>query len=387
MTNKKNSIIIYEPEKGYIRIETRIENESVWLTQDQIALAFGTQRPAITKHLNHIFQTGELREASVSSKIELTAKDGKRYMVKIYNLDAIISVGYRVNSKKATQFRIWAANVLKDHIINGYSINENKLLESNEKLVELQNKISSIEKTNGELKEINHLKNEYISLATHQIRGPLGAIKGYVSLILEGDYGNVPKEFIEPLDIIFKSTDSLTKTVSDFLDVSRIEQGEMKYYLKDFNIVDLVNEVVNELKINIQKKGLELKLNIENGNYILHEDKTKLKQVLINLLDNSNKYTKTGWIEVGLKKNAENTVLFSIKDSGVGISKETMPLLFKKFSRAKDAHGTNILGTGLGLYLAKKMIEAQKGHIWAESLGEGKGSEFYVELNLLNSHN
>ena len=383
MTNKKNSIIFYEPEKGFIKIETRIENESVWLTQDQIALAFGTQRPAITKHLNHIFETGELKESSVSSKIELTAKDGKQYIVKIYNLDAIISVGYRVNSKKATQFRIWATKVLKDQIINGYPINENKLLESNEKIIELQNKITFIEETNGKLEKINHLKNEFISLATHQIRGPLGAVKGYISLILEGDYGNVPKEFIEPLDIIFKSMDSLNKTVSDFLDISRIEQGEMKYYLKDFNIVDLVNEVVNELKLNIQKNGLELKLDIETGIFILHEDKTKLKQVLINLIDNSCKYTKTGWIEIGLKKNSEKTILFSIKDSGVGISKETMPLLFKKFSRANDAHGTNILGTGLGLYVAKKIIETQNGHIWAESLGEGKGSQFYFELNLV----
>jgi signal transduction histidine kinase len=383
MTNKKNLIIIYEPEKSFIKIETRIENESIWLTQDQIALTFGTQRPAITKHLNHIFETGELKEISVSSKIELTAKDGKHYMVKIYNLDAIVSVGYRVNSKKATQFRIWATKVLKDHIINGYSVNENKLLESSEKLIELQNKINSIEKANGELKKINHLKNEFISLATHQIRGPLGAVKGYISLILEGDYGNVPKEFIEPLDIIFKSMDSLNKTVSDFLDISRIEQGEMRYYLKDFNIVDLVNEVVNELKLNIQKKGLELRLDIEIGTFILHQDKTKLKQVLINLIDNSCKYTKTGWIEIGLKKNSEKTILFSIKDSGVGISKETIPLLFKKFSRANDAHGTNILGTGLGLYVAKKIIETQNGRIWVESLGEGKGSQFYFELNLV----
>ena len=375
--------MIYEPEKGYIKIETRIENGSVWLTQDQIAQVFGTQRPAITKHLIHIFETGELKEHSVSSKIELTATDGKKYLVKIYNLDAIISVGYRVNTKEATQFRIWATNILKSYIIDGYSVNEAILGESKDKLKELQSKIAAIEAANGELKKINHLKNEFISLATHQIRGPLGAIKGYISLLLEGDYGQVPKEFIEPLDIIFRSTDSLSKTVSDFLDISRIEQGEMKYYLRDFNVVDLVKDVVNELKLNIKKKNLELRLNVPNEIYTIHEDKTKLKQVFINLIDNANKYTKTGWIEVGIQKNKENTVLFSVKDSGVGISKETMPLLFKKFSRAKDAHGANILGTGLGLYVAKKLIEAKEGHIWAESEGEGKGSQFYVELNLI----
>ena len=383
MHNKRRSIVIYEPEKGYIKIETRIENESIWLTQEQISLAFGTKRPNITKHLNHIFSTGELKEHSVSSKIELTARDGKQYMVRIYNLDAIISVGYRVNTKKATQFRMWAANVLKNHIIDGYSMNQDRLLESNGKLKELQSKISFLDRTNGELKKINHLKNEFISLATHQIRGPLGAIRGYVSLLLGGDYGRVPKEFIEPLDIIFKSTDSLNKTVSDFLDVSRIEQGEMKYYMKDFNVVDLVNEVVNELKLGIQKSGLELKLDIAKGVYPIHEDKAKLKQVFINLIDNATKYTKIGWIEIGLNPKGEDSVLFSVKDSGVGISKDTMPLLFRKFSRAKDAHGANILGTGLGLYVAKKMMEAQNGQIWAESDGVGKGSQFYVELKLV----
>jgi signal transduction histidine kinase len=305
-------------------------------------------------------------------------------MVKIYNLDVIISVGYRVNSKKATQFRMWATNVLKKHIEDGYSIDEARLLESSGKLKELQNRITEIQEANGELKKINHLKNEYISLATHQIRGPLGAIKGYISLILEGDYGKVPKEFVEPLDIIFKSTDSLSKTVSDFLDISRIEQGEMKYYLKDFNVVDLINEVVNEFKINVEKSGLQLKTNIIKGEFILHEDKTKLKQVFANLLDNANKYTKSGWIEVGLSKKDDNKLIFSVKDSGVGISKETLPLLFKKFSRAKDANGANILGTGLGLYVAKKILEIRNNHIWAESEGEGKGSQFYVELNLVN---
>ncbi|HAO64984.1 TPA: hypothetical protein DCQ44_03320 [Candidatus Taylorbacteria bacterium] len=213
-------------------------------------------------------------------------------------------------------------------------------------------------------------------------RGPLGAIKGYASLMLEGDYGQVPKEFIEPLDIIFRSTDTLTKTVSDFLDVSRIEQGEMKFYLKNFDVATLVDEVVNEQRLNFKKNNLELRLKSEKGEYIVHEDKAKLKQVLINLVDNSNKYTKAGWIEIGLKKTNENKLLFSVKDSGVGISKETLPLLFKKFSRAQDAQGSNILGTGLGLYVAKKLIEAKGGRIWAESEGKGKGSQFYVELNL-----
>jgi hypothetical protein len=297
-------------------------------------------------------------------------------------LDAVISIGYRVNSKRATDFRLWAVNILKQHLVEGYTLNLKRLKEADNKILELQAKINEVEETNKTLKKVSHLKNEFVSLATHQIRGPLGAIKGYVSLLMEGDYGNVPKEFIEPLDIIFKSTDSLSKTVNDFLDISRIEQGAMKYHLKDFDLRDLVLEVSKEMKHSIERSGLELRVDITKSHCLVHDDKAKLKQVFINLIDNANKYTKTGWIEVSLNRSGDKAV-FGVKDSGVGIAKETLPLLFHKFSRAQDANKANILGTGLGLYIAKKLVDAQNGRIWAESDGVGKGSQFYVELGLM----
>jgi hypothetical protein len=104
-------------------LEVRLENETVWLTQTQIADLFGTQRPAVTKHLRNIFNTGELDEHSVCSILEHTAADGKKYQTKFYNLDAILSVGYRVNSINATLFRQWANRVLKDYLLKGYAIN------------------------------------------------------------------------------------------------------------------------------------------------------------------------------------------------------------------------------------------------------------------------
>ena len=121
-----NEIVLYQPNEQ-MSLEVKLENETVWLTQQQIADLFGVKRPAVTKHLGNIFREGELDIASVSSILEHTAADGKVYSTQFYNLDAILSVGYRVNSKNATLFRRWANQVLKDYMLKGYAINQQML--------------------------------------------------------------------------------------------------------------------------------------------------------------------------------------------------------------------------------------------------------------------
>ena len=136
MKSKKESkgqVILYKN-----RVEVRLDKKTVWLTQAQIAELFGTQRPAITKHLSNIFKYKELQNKSVCSILEHTAADGKKYKTKFYNLDMIISVGYRVNSARATQFRIWATHVLRKHLIDGYTLNEKRLKIAEHKFQELQ---------------------------------------------------------------------------------------------------------------------------------------------------------------------------------------------------------------------------------------------------------
>ena len=121
---EQGEIILYQPDEA-VRLEVRLEDETVWLTQEQIADLFGTKRPAITKHLNNIYKSGELDIDSTCSILEHMGNDGKqRYTTKYYNLDAILSIGYRVNSKNATLFRKWVNSVLKDYLLKGYSINK-----------------------------------------------------------------------------------------------------------------------------------------------------------------------------------------------------------------------------------------------------------------------
>ena len=122
-------ILFYKTENGEVRVEILLFQENLWLTQAKMAELFEVQKAAISKHLKNIFESGELSEDSVVSKMETTAADGKRYQTNYYNLDAIIAVGYRVNSKKATMFRIWANRVLKEFIIKGYVMDDARLRE------------------------------------------------------------------------------------------------------------------------------------------------------------------------------------------------------------------------------------------------------------------
>lgn len=139
----KGQIIIYTTPDGNAQLDVKLDQDTVWLSQNQIAELFGTKRPAITKHLKNIFNDGELEENSVSSILEHTASDGKTYNTKFYNLDAILSVGYRVNSKNATQFRIWANKILKEYLVKGFVVNQQA------KVKQLQEALDSIKVLTG----------------------------------------------------------------------------------------------------------------------------------------------------------------------------------------------------------------------------------------------
>jgi len=240
--------------------------------------------------------------------------------------------------------------------------------------------------SNTKLRELDMQKSEFISLASHQLRGPLTAIKGYASMILEGDFGKVPSQIKEATETIFKSTEALVIIVGDYLDISRIEQGKMKYDFTDFDLKELATSLITELTPTVQKSNLTIAFSAdESSDYFVRGDKGKLKQVMSNLIDNATKYTNHGGINISLSRNKKDNIMIIIKDTGVGIAPEVLPKLFERFSRAPDASKSNIMGTGLGLYVARKMIEAHRGKIWVESEGKGNGSTFFIELDPLHS--
>lgn len=246
--------------------------------------------------------------------------------------------------------------------------------------IRIENLAGNLKSANIRLKKLDQAKSEFISIASHQLRTPLAAIKGYISMLKEGSYGPLSEKQAGPMDNVFQSNERLIKLVNDLLNLSRLEAGKLEFKPESASLKELISGVVEELKINANKKGLYLK--IENPEISLPKiiaDVDKLRQVFLNIIDNAIKYTEKGGITI--KAKILNTKYqIQISDTGDGIAKEEIENLFQMFLRGSAGSQSQGEGSGVGLYVAKKFVEMHRGKIWAESAGKGKGSTFFIEL-------
>jgi signal transduction histidine kinase len=235
---------------------------------------------------------------------------------------------------------------------------------------------------NEKLKGLDKLKSEFLSLAAHQLRSPLTAMKGYASMVVEGSYGEINPQAKDAVERIFQASKNLGKVVEDLLDVSKIEQGGMKFVMEPFSLVEIARDMAKDLSITADKRGLKVNFESDSADLcMVNGDKEKLRQVVLNFIDNSIKYTKEGTINVSVKRD-KNKVLFRVKDTGMGMTPEIKASLFQKFARGDGAR-MNTTGSGLGLYLAKEIVSAHKGEVMVDSEGPGKGSTFGMDLDAI----
>jgi len=237
-----------------------------------------------------------------------------------------------------------------------------------------------LQQANVRLKRLDEAKSEFLSIASHQLRTPLTGIKGYLSMIMEGDFGSVQPRILKVVEDVFENTDRMTRLVNVFLNVSRIESGKFELSKKDYDLLEIIGEVIKDLSLSAEKKKLEL---------IFHRpkkvlpavslDRDKIKDVLVNLIDNAIKYTPKGKVEIFVEQEGR-AVKVVIKDTGIGIRKGEAKELFKKFVRGEGVAQVDTGGSGLGLFIAKKITEAHNGKIWAESAGRDMGSSFTFTL-------
>jgi len=249
--------------------------------------------------------------------------------------------------------------------------------------VEQRQKLEILSKQLGEanekLKELDHLKSEFLSFASHQIKAPLAAIKGFATFIYDGTYGEVSEKAKEAAHKIKDSTNRMVQLVTDFLNVRKIEEGRMEYKFEKIDVASMVEELFEELKPLAQNKKLDFSLEAVKGGGWINGDAQNIRQVFQNLIENAVKYTDSGFVKVKTESYAGNFT-FSVSDSGHGISKELLSHLFEEFRR--ESATKQIEGSGLGLFIAREIVMAHHGEIWVESDGPGKGSKFLVKIPL-----
>jgi len=283
--------------------------------------------------------------------------------------------------------------------------------EISERKEELQMMSGRLAEANDQLRKLDNSKSEFISIASHQLRTPLTAIKGFISLLLEGSYGKVEPKQQDVLNKVYTSNERLVNLVEDLLNISRMESGRMEFRFAPWQVADICQEVMDTFML--RAKDSNLYLHYTRPETPLPEvmiDGTKVREVVSNLVDNALKYTPKGGVTVRAERgefsifnfqfsnnakisNNQTTLMndtggvirVTVSDTGIGIPQTELPYLFAKFSRGKDISRLNTGGTGLGLYVGRSMIENNGGKIWAESDGQGLGSRFIIEIPVTQS--
>ncbi len=293
--------------------------------------------------------------------------------------------------------------LLGEHSLTGYSIRDIRKIQSlhDELVIAVQNALSveqikelnshleqrvdaatkELRRSNAQLQKLDEAKDEFISMASHQLRTPLTSIKGYISMLMEGDVGKVTPEQKHVLNEAFVSSERMVRLISDFLNVSRLQTGKFVIDKHPVDLARLVQREIDGLDANATARGMKFVYKAPKNIPELQLDENKIQQVVMNFSDNAIYYSKeNSKIAVSLKK-AGDWIEFSVKDAGIGVPKDEQAHLFTKFFRATNAKRARPDGTGVGLFLAKKVIDDHDGQLIFESK-EGKGSTFGFRLPL-----
>lgn len=232
----------------------------------------------------------------------------------------------------------------------------------------------------GELEVANQKQQSLLKTIAHEVKSYLTKSEAALATISEGDAGSVSVPVKNLASAALSETRKGVDTVTEILDASNLRKGVMQLDKKSFDVRNTVHEIANDIRPSAERKGLTLDVVIDDGEYTFTGDEAKLRRhVFRNLIDNAVRYTQEGSIRVLLTHVGKN-IVFSVRDSGVGITPEDMKVLFTEGGKGKDSSSVNPESTGYGLFVAKSLIEAHGGKIGATSDGAGKGAQFFVEL-------
>lgn len=295
-------------------------------------------------------------------------------------------IGYVCVGKRSkgeyTRLDIAALETIDEELViaiqNAQSVQEVRELNAN-----LEQRVNAATKelraSNAQLQRLDEAKDEFISMASHQLRTPLTSIKGYISMLLEGDLGKITPEQKQVLNEAFVSSERMVRLIGDFLNVSRLQTGKFVIDKHPIDLAKLVEREIDSLASNASSRDITFSFKPPKNIPILELDENKIQQVVMNFADNAIYYSKPkGSVAVSLKK-VPGYIEFTVKDNGIGVPKEEQAQLFNKFFRATNARKARPDGTGVGLFLAQKVVNDHGGSIIFES-EEGKGSTFGFRL-------
>jgi|GEM_PF-1475235 signal transduction histidine kinase len=281
-----------------------------------------------------------------------------------------------------SSFAPQAATALQNAQLYQESLEFGKKLE-----VEVKRATSELAVANEQLRDLDKAKSEFLSIASHQLYTPLTAIRGYLSMLNEKDYGELTEKQKPIIQILEKSSNKLIALIKNLLDISRIESGRLELNLESADLVEVVSELIMELKPNAITKQLGFKF-VKSKKPLpqVVVDRQRIRQVLLNFIDNAIKYTAKGKVEVTVNQEGQELV-FAVTDTGEGLTREGIAKLFNKFTRVGGDARFKTEGTGLGLYVAKQIVKEHRGEVDVSSPGLGEGSMFAIRLPIEGSPN
>lgn len=340
------------------------------------------------------FGAGIILAYKIIAPIKVLEKDTSRIGKGDLNLKSHISTNDEIGELSDTIHQM-ASELKSTHKILGEAEKEKEEELSREikkKTKELKEKVDSLDNTkravlnmledlidaNEELKQVDKTKSEFLNMVSHELKTPLTAMLAHLE-VLDGLKSNLTKQELESLEAVKRSCNQLRILISNILEISRMESGKFELAKIDMNLKKLIDDVMKELKILAEQRGIKLVSNIEKLPRIKADD-TRLKEILNNLLTNAIKFTEKGTITVAAKKEKGN-IAVSISDTGIGIAPEKMQNLFKKFYQVDSSLGRRYGGTGLGLAITKSLVEAHGGKITVKSeLGKGTTFSFILPI-------
>jgi signal transduction histidine kinase len=298
-----------------------------------------------------------------------------------------ILLGYKLNGAMYNDQDLTLLSMATDSMAVGVQnmLRFEKINHFNETLQQqVRDATAELRDSNNKLKSLDEAKDEFISMASHQLRTPLTSVKGYISMVLEGDAGELNPTQHQLLEQAFASSQRMVYLISDFLNVSRLQTGKFTIERTPVLLSTVVEQEVGQLRNTAESRNLKLECSVPSSLPIMQLDESKLRQTIMNFVDNAIFYSRPGGtIKVDLIKTAKELVL-TVQDWGIGVPVRERHRLFTKFYRASNARAVRPDGTGVGLFMAKKAIVAHGGSIIFESV-EGKGSTFGFRLPLQQS--